>query len=77
MEQRTYVCRVIPTTDLEGRSGIAMSPEMNGPAFRGDGPLSLLCGGCSKVIAAGIDESTLTDIMIVCTCGAANDTNLV
>lgn len=77
MAEHIYTCRVLAENELAGRSVVAMTEGMLGPAMKGEGELDMLCGSCGRVIAQDIDTSTLTHLVIRCPCGAANDTDLI
>lgn len=72
----THTCRVL--SDVTGRSVLVMGPELADiPLIVGGGMLSMRCGSCEKIIADSINVGMLTDMVIQCTCGAYNETNVI
>jgi len=43
-----------------------------GPAYRGYGPVDLVCGACGSVVCAGVAEGMFVSLAFACRCGAVN-----
>jgi hypothetical protein len=69
--------RVMPLIEVppDGAT-VFRTPKPGEPVFTGDGPDSLLCGGCGHVLAQGLYGEQLQDLFIRCDqCDAMNDVN--
>lgn len=48
--------------------------DMDEPWFKGDGPLDFVCGGCRKPLLVGMEPGQIGQVVLLCTCGAHNQT---
>lgn len=69
--------RVMPAIEVPPDSATVMVPAPGvHPAFKSEGDVDLLCGGCEIVLAESMRDDQLQSMFIRCPeCGAMNDVN--
>lgn len=69
----TRKLQVIPKPAEGTRSVLAKAPP-DPLLFQGEGDLNLLCGKCGAILAKGVHEGTLINLVLQCNqCGTYNE----
>ena len=68
----TVRLHVLEDSPAEGDRGVVRGEAT--PLMCGEGPVDILCPGCGRVLAQGIWETTLWDIVFECGCGTFCET---
>lgn len=63
---------IIPKPE-EGTRAV-LTKDMEEPYFKGDGDIDLACGNCNAILAEGVLEGTLRNLVLYCNkCGSYNN----
>jgi len=69
--QKRIRLNVIPEPQPNTRTILA---PQNGPAIRGGGEIDFICGNCESLLAEGISEDQIRNIVFKCSnCGQYNE----
>ena len=67
---------IIPKPTPWSRSVLGPAEGLSGPLIKGSGRVDLVCGECTEILAAGVADQQLQNLVLRCpSCGAYNETS--
>jgi len=65
---------IVPKPLPNTRTVLEFSKDFQGPFFRGEGDIDYICGNCGYVLAEGLKEGQIRNIVVHCPkCGMYNE----